>query len=583
MTNPVEKFSNITKDFMDEIFGEREGFVYAPTKNHQTDYWQTYFFHWPDQKRDLLTHITEQSRHVDVYLSPSIFKEPSPKKSAWRGSHYVWVEFDGNAPNTLPNGIPEPSVRIQSSTEGHEHWYWRLNTFETDSKVLEQLSKQLSYTLEADLSGWDATQVLRPPGTLHHESRRRVRLTKQNPGEFGYNHFTNLKEVPKEIVVDTNIKAMPDIREVISKYRWPGEVYEMFNRKEQPKGSRSSAMTRLAFHCVEMGMTNEEVYSVLYNADERWGKFKGREDRAKRLVGIIQHVRTKKSLDNVLQMNDDFVIFTLGDFLTQDAPKINWVFEDLLAVQGLGTIAGMPSVGKSTMSFQLAFKSVLGSKFLKWDNLKEMRPTILSLEMAEPECKPFMNTMLQGYTKEQAERLRETLRVIPYGSKFALNKKDNQQKFLDALDQHESDFIIIDSLKQLVTRMRDEEIDEVYEFLNKHVRKDRKCTVWIIHHLRKPGNDGPRKPQDIADLYGDQYIGANATAVLALWKRTVRQVEVMNFKTRMAPETDPFYAMRNNYLDFYVTDFLDTDEPAPVAKKESKGNGNPKPEGNFNM
>lgn len=562
---------NITEDFLNEILGDREGIAYAPTKDIATGHFQQYFFSWPDQKKDVLTHLLQQSRTVDVYISPSLFNKHSSLKADWKGSHYAWIEFDGNAPETTPKGIPEPTIRIQSSEAKHEHWYWKLKNFETNHQVLETLTKQLSYTLEADLSGWDAGQVLRPPGTRHHESGRRTRVIRQNQSEFGYNDFTNLKELPDDLEVDLT-KDIPEVRQVISKYRMPGEVYELFNRPEQPKGSRSSAMTRLAFHCVELGMTNEECFSLLLDADDRWGKFKTRppEQRRQRLVGIIQHVRSKKSTESILQLNDDLVVFTLGDFLTSEEVKIDWVFENLLAEQGLGTIGAMPGVGKSTMSFQMGIKATLAHNFLKWENRKQLKACILSFEMDVPECKPFLGTMLQGYSEAEVAYLRDNMTIVPYGSKFVFNNKENRQKILDVIDAKESNFIVIDSLKQIVSRMRDEELDEVYEFINKDIRKDRKCAVWIIHHLRKPGNEGPRKPQDIADLYGDQYIGANATAVLGLWKRTPRQLEVLNFKTRMAPETEPFLVMRTAHLDFQITEHLDVEGESsqnfPVAK-----------------
>lgn len=578
-------FSDKTKDFMDEIFGEFEGFVCAPTKT-RSGYFQQYFFKWPEQKTDLLTHITEQSRTVDVYLSPSLFNDHSTKKVDWKGSHYVWVEFDGNAPQTkeLPSGIPAPSIQIQSSETGHEHWYWRLHNFETDSKVLESLSKQLSYTLRADLSGWDCGQVLRPPGTLHHESRRRVRLVNANRGDFGYNDFTGLVTVPAEVEVNTNIKDMPNIKDVIAKYRWPGEVFEMFNRSSQPVGKRSSAYTRMAFHCIEMGMTNEETFAVLWDCDDRWGKFKSRNDRKTRLIGIINYVRTEKTRAQILEITDRPISYTVGDLIARPEAKLDWVFNGLLTERGYGLMAANPGIGKSTMSFQLAIKSILGLPFLIWENQKKMRPLIWSLDMQDNETTEFFRTMLMGYTGEQQEEICKTLRVVPWGSRLALNSKNNQQMFLEEIDAHESNFIIIDSFRQINSKMDMEEIGEVHEFLNKELRSsqgDRKCTIWVVHHLRKPPNEGSRKPQDINDLYGDQYIGATATGALALWSKGHNVVEVMNFKTRMAAQSEAFHAKRNQYLDFEVID--DPVPDAPVVRKDKKVVKETSPSGNINM
>lgn len=564
----VQALSDVTKDFLDEILGEREGIAYAPTKDPETSFWQEYYFSWPEQKESLLTHVISASRTQEVYLAPSLFKKHSAKKVDWLGTKWLWCEFDGNAPESLSNGIPEPTIRVQSSTSGHEHWYWRLKNFESDYHVLETLSKQISYTLEADLSGWDAGQVLRPPGTRHHESGRRVRLIRTNDQSFSYTDFKNLKETPQDLEIDI-AKSIPEVREVISRYRMKGDTYELFNKPIIERGYRSSAMTRLAFDCIELGMTNEEAFSLLLDADERWGKFKTRppEQRRQRLIGIIQHVRSKKATESILSLTDDLVVYTFGDFLGSEPIKIDWVFENLLAEQGLGTIGGQPGVGKSTAIFQMGIKATLGKDFLKWRNIKQLKTCIFSFEMDIPECKPFLDTMLSGYSQEEVNYLRENATICPYGAKFTFNNKDNRQKILDAVDSKESNFIILDSLKQITSKMKEEELDEVYEFINRDLRKERKCTVFVIHHIRKPSQDGPRKPQDIGDLYGDQYIGANATAVLALWKRTSRQLEMLNFKTRMAPETEGFYVMRTPTLDYEITDHLDVEEPPPVAQK----------------
>jgi len=271
------------ESFIKSLFDQQEGFVYTPTKDPATGRWQTYFFKYPDQVPDAVTHICHETDRKEVYLAPSLFKRPQATKAAWKGTSFVWVEFDGNAPDNLPNGIPEPTVRIQSSTKGHEHWYWRLNNFETDKNVIEGLSKSLAYTLESDRSGWDSTQVLRPPGTIHHDSGRRVRVKKADSSTHSVADFVNLVNPPEEVVVNTNITNLPDVGDVVSKYKWPTDARDLFKKQTQQVGSRSQAMMRMAYHCIEMGMEDTEAYVILMNCDDRWGKYKNRspENRSK--------------------------------------------------------------------------------------------------------------------------------------------------------------------------------------------------------------------------------------------------------------------------------------------------------------
>jgi len=548
-------YSTEIESFLEGLYGDGQGYVYTPTKDLESEYWQPYFFKWPEHKTAILTHMLSATESKDVYVSPSLFKAPSDKKAAWQGTNYVWIEFDGNAPDKTPKGIPAPTIRIQSSVPGHEHWYWKLNSYERDRKALEGLAKALTYTLDADKSGWDCSQVLRPPGTLHHESRMRVRILATTPDSYGYSSFKNLVVSPSESVeLKATIASLPDIKEVIAKYRWDTEATDLFNKPMQPIGSRSSAMTRLGFHCIEIGMTNDECYAVLYDADERWGKYKNRnpQDRAKRLIGIISHCRGKKELDAELNLSQREGFINLSDFRSTDI-KVKWLFKNFLTEKGLGIISAAPGVGKSTLSLRLGISVVLGKDFLIWKSAMATgkRVGFISLEMAGLECKKFIEDMWPSLNPEEQDLMDKNFFILPLGYSMPLSSKAEQQAILDEIDTHELDFIIIDSLKA-ATGLDERKLDHFFDWVNKYVRNDRGCTVWLIHHNRKPANEGPRKPRGLEDLYGDTFIGAHPTTIISLWRRSKGVLEVLPLKVRLAEETDPFTIRREKHLNFVV-------------------------------
>lgn len=549
----AEEYVTEVENFLDTMFEGQKGYVYTPTKS-DTGFWQQYFFKWPEKREQIITHILTSTKDKDVYVAPSLFKTQSDKKPAWKGSHYVWIEFDGNAPDHTPDGIPEPTIRIQSSTKGHEHWYWRLNSFESDYRVIEGLSKRLTYTLDADKSGWDSSQVLRPPGTIHQDSKKRVRVLSFGSTPVGITDFKNLVTAPEAVIVNTTIDSLPDVQDVVGKYKWPSDATDLFKKPTIPVGSRSSAMTRLGFHCIEMGMTNEEAYVILYNADERWKKFATRspEDRAKRLIGIITHCRSKKQLDEELRLSERETFVNVGDFRATDL-QVKWLFTNLLAERGLGIISSAPGIGKSTVSIRLGMSVVLAKDFLIWESAmdKGKRVGFASLEMAALECKKFLDDMWPSFTDEEKEIIEKNFFILPLGYSLNLASKEAQQMILDEVDKHEIDFLIIDSLKAS-TGLDEKRTDAFFDWVNKYLRNDRGCSVWIVHHNRKPPNEGPRKPKDLSDLYGDTFIGAHPTTVLFLWKRSKNILEVLCPKIRLAEETDPFTVKRDKYLNFTV-------------------------------
>jgi hypothetical protein len=556
------------ESFLDTLFKGQEGYVYTPTKDPVSGRWQTYFFSYPEQKTDAVTHILDASKTKEAYVAPSLFSKTQATKGSWKGTNYVWVEFDGNAPENLPSGIPDPTIRIQSSTKGHEHWYWRLSNFESDKNVIEGLSKRLAYTLESDRSGWDAVQVLRPPGTLHHDSKRRVRLVKSDSVQHSLVDFIGLVEPPSEVVINTNITNLPDIQDVRSKYKWPTDANDLFKKSTQPTGSRSEAMMRMAYHCIEMGMEDTEAYVVLMNCDDRWGKYKNRsaENRAKVFLDQIAKARQKIGIKAEKKLTEVRPFYTVRELLALDFSDVGWWYEGLYAAQTLGFIGGDPGVGKSTFMLQMSMDVTCGKeRFIEWDNAKAEQITntgFFSFEMDAFQVQYFLSNMIDGYTDAQKVAIMEKFRIDTYGSAENLNEKKARQIVLDFIDKHELQFITFDSLRA-VTKLKDENIEEFLDWIDKDLRRDRNCSVWVIHHNRKPGKGEQREEQSLADLYGSTSIGAAAATVIGLEKKAAGRVQLNHLKTRMAPEFDSIHIGRTEHLHFQKI--------AKSEKKEKKG------------
>lgn len=545
------QYSTEIESFLDTLFEGQEGYVYTPTKNPKSGYWQQYFFQWPEQRNQVVTHLLDQTTSKDCYVAPSLFKAPSDKKAAWKGTNYIWTEFDGNAPKDTPNGIPAPTIRIQSSEAGHEHWYWRLEDFETDHRVVEGLAKRLAYTLDADKSGWDCSQVLRPPGTVHRTSRKRVRLLKSGSAVHNVGDFHNLVDVTEgHIVFNTNIAELPDIREVIAKYKWPEDAIDLFNKVvEHPH--RSSALTRLAFHCIEMGMTNEETYTVLYNADERWKKFVHRTDRAQKLTGLIDHCRNQKARQTQIGLSEQEHFISLGDFKKQEI-KFKWLYEGLLEEEGFGVVTGPPGVGKSSFSMRMGFSICLGQDFLGWKN--HVGPTkvgFVSLEMTRTQIMRFVETMAPSFSEVEMPVIDHSFFIFDRGYSMALWDQKNQQKLLDDIDTLGIKVLMIDSLK--AAGGLDEKSDAFYDWINSEIRIKRKVTVWLIHHNRKPSQDrSSSRPQGTEDMYGSTFISAHLSVAIALHKRS-KKLEVICLKQRSDDEFNNFFVERDQHLSFTRT------------------------------
>lgn len=591
-------------EFFNNIWGNTEGFVYLPTLDRSTDKWHKVFYRWPEHEKHVVQHVmSNTAQGLDVYFSPALYKGEGPKnpgrpiKENVLGSNVLWVEFDGDAPANWdgdghleagPAGeaatearshVPEPSLRVQSSNDGHEHVYWKLDEFCTNVKWIEDKNRSITYSFRSDPSGWDAVQILRPPYTTNVKRDRPVTIISSNGASYPLAGFDFLTPPPQLVTEAIVIDDLPAVEPLIAKYTWDEVHFELFMLPKVEEGSRSSALMRLGYFCIETGMTDTEAYAILFNADERWGKYKGRQDQKRRLVDIIDRARQKHpnpvgdlSFQGLLGTEDRVeqgkgLIFGFKDFIESDI-SVEWVIKDLLEVGGFGMIASMPGVGKTQMSIQLGIACALGINFLHWEVMKPQKVVFLSLEMSHVSLKMFLETISKGYSPEQIALLQENFIVIPIGQSIGLDTKQGMAFVESLLDEIRPDGVITDSIGKASLEDLNDKTARTLNEKFAHLRSRYNVWMWFIHHNRK-ASDNNKKPTELSDVYGSVYITADMTSVLILWPVGDR-IEVIPVKTRLAPDKAPFTVSRDENLFFSA---FDTEEINIEDSRSSDGNG----------
>lgn len=506
--------------FCETLFGSDTGYVYSPVKDPKIeDNWIPYFFKWPVQAERLYKHVRNSSRSQEVYLAPALFGSRKVSAESFISTRSIWTEFDGETPKNL-KGLPEPTIRIQSSDPGHEHWYWILEESLNDASLLELILKKVAYSLDADKSVRDVTQVLRPPTTIHHDSGKVVsRLT-----EFGAtvlpDDFAHIKE-PAVAKVEITKDSLPDPEWVIALHAWNPDTFDLFQKPEIPAGLRSTCLTRLAFDCSEMGMADSEIAAILLHADNRWKKYSNRKDQLERLIGIIRHVRTKKASEPKSDKTHDEVT-TLGfaDFLRTNI-RIEWILEGFIPVAGQAILFGEAGCGKTSLSLRTAMAVALGKNYLTWKTLSKRRNLFVSAEMPHEELSEFFSDM--RLDASLSSYLQESLFVFPLGHGFPLNHKKNQALLLEQIDKYKIEVVWIDSLSVVAggSTSDDKTIVQLNEWVNRQIRVKRRCAVVYIHHPRKPDKltGGFAQARLLGDLYGSPFIGANALTVVGMERK----------------------------------------------------------------
>lgn len=531
--------------FFEFIYGTESGYAYSATKDPQTDQFDQHFFEWPSKRNELAEHVHKYYRTHEVYYAPALLKEPTGAKAAFKGSHFVWCEFDGNAPQSI-EGLPEPNIKIQSSKEGNEHWYWKLSEFTTDITVIEALSQKIAYYAEADIGCWNANRILRPPGTYHHESGMSVRVLRRNyTPTFTVDSFKDIPELDvSSPLKEEDIGAVPPVLDVIAKYQWNHKDITFFREKEIPKGHRSHALTKLGHICMEMGMRNSETLSILLHADTRWGKYSRRSNQKKCLVDIINYCRSHHPVDAVIE-SDKLKVYTLEEFINTEF-TFEWMIPNLLHKGGLMCISGPPGVGKSQMAVRLAERMVRGEEMLGWKPQDYYRVLIISMEMSFPELRLFVDTM----DIPNGELVNENLLFLPVGSSINLNSSTGKGEIVDVMEAYRPDMVVVDSLGTSVgdEGNTDRTIKEIVEFSKQTLKGHYGSSVIFIHHPRK-AQVGNKKPTGLDDLSGNHYFIAGMDSILGMYPEG-NTIEVSCLKMRMSEGFNKFHIYRTKNLDF---------------------------------
>lgn len=563
--NPTEDLGH----FFDYIWGEQQGYVYLPTKSKDGT-WERVMFEWPKARSGIIRHVIVKTAETkDVYFAPAIFSAARPIKENFKSSSVLWVEFDGNAPTdwspeTQEVVTPAPSLRIQSSTDGHEHIYWKLNESTTDVKFIEDTNRALAYQLKADTSGWDINQVLRPPETTNYKHNLPVTISEESTRiwkPIDFSHFKPVKQLVSEALDVTDI---PKAAEVLLKYSWDESHAELFQRETIEEGQRSSALMRLGFFGAESGMADAEIYSILLDADDRWGKFKHRSDRKLRLLDIINKARQKhpvgitspegllRSLSGEGIVEAPQYVYGFESLLNSEF-TIEWAIDGLMPIGGQGLISSAPGLGKTQFSIQLGLHCALGKNYLGWKINKRLKIVLFSLEMNHVEMKYFAETMGGGYSPSEIEMLERNFHFVTLGEPLPVDSLDGR-KFLESiLDEYKPDGVIFDSMGKLTNEELKERKVKQLDAYFASIRAKYGCFLWFIHHNRKANGDN-KKPKELSDIYGSQYVTANATSVLGLWKDNPEDnaIEVIYLKIRFAPLPKPFKIIRDSTLNFNI-------------------------------
>lgn len=556
----IEQTSTQVEDFFEFLYGGLEGYVYSPVKDLSIDpseegYWIQNFFKWPEQRNELIRYTYETSSKLDVYVAPALFEKPDSHKENIKYTKVLWCELDEKLPTGDELGnqhVPVPHLKIQTSSEQHQHWYWRLDDTLDSVHTIEVYTRSLTYCIPgADSSGWDANQVLRIPGTYNFKRQTPVNIIQSDSSLHSRIQFDSLPEPPNDIP-EIDFRQIPDVTEVVLKHAWKEAAYKLYLTPMPPEEQRSTYLVRLAYYCAEMRMNDREIYSILFNADERWGKFRGRRDRVQRLREIIAKARSKFPEYEETIQHPSIQIVGLNTLL-KSKREIKWLIPGLLESNGSLLLTGPNGVGKTQFSLNIAIALALGQSILNFSIAEPSKILFVSLEMGWEQLKSFLASITSRLPAELLTILEEQLLLLPLGEGIQLNTNEKHQQALEkAIEEYRPNGIFMDSLGAAISGdLGNHATVQPYIDFNDRLRNRYGIFSWVIHHHRKQSGKEIRKPTTVDDVYGDTYITGRASTVYCLWPtKEPNLVEMIPLKLRFAERPHNWFVKRTPDLTF---------------------------------
>ena len=151
--------------------------------------------------------------------------------------------------------------------------------------------------------------------------------------------------------------------------------------------------------------------------------------------------------------------------------------------------------------------------------------------------------LLKPLGQEERDKVRERFR--PYKGSLPFDIAKEPEKLLPWLLAQDAGVFIIDSLKDVLAKLSDEEGAAMV------MRAIQSCIaagiqVLILHHIRKP-NALNKKPKTLADLHGSDNITRGCGSVITLWAPAAGATEVeLNHVKPPAEPVGPFVIHRDH-------------------------------------
>lgn len=490
-------------------------FFCISTKTPDKDDWKDTFFA-PDEFGKIKQFIKE-NRHKNIYFCPHGFNRRVRQKTEAVLPKLLWADLDHSDPqgNKLFKGL-KPTILIESSP-GRFVGLWVI-----DKTMSEDFNRALSYLLEADRGGWDVTQVLRYPGTrnLKYPTAPMVRVIWS---DGPHHRMKKLKKiVPALEVEDTPEGALLDFDEVWNEYerampRWLRKNLQQKNLIG--KQDRSTTLWKMECEMLEVGMTQDEAFTLLWNSvfnkfkERRNGEQLLRNDLAKAAGQAFKakpkgKLKLKRKSDEERRQleEDDSKGFFEGKPLSEvKMEDIDWLWYPILARKEVTIVEGDPGFGKSYFMQMVAAHVATGEKLPNYYHGKpRAHGPVAYFDLENTDSTVTLPRLVDsGFKRKSLNQLHVR------NAAWTIDDEDVIEELYEWLETVKPSLIVFDTLNGFIGRADTHKASEAAQAMSffKQLAADFNCSVVVIRHLVKGSTNVSQAGQGSAAMLGTARVG----------------------------------------------------------------------------
>ena len=612
---------------------DRRGHVFLPyidgwctdKEERKKNFHEGRAFAWPRDRESIRQHLAAHAED-DVYFAPNLFDGKRRIEQNVAPEKVLYADLDAVDPDGL--GALRPTIAWESSP-GHYQGVWVLDRERTGATWPGKENHRLTTAIEADQSGWDATQLLRVPGRPNYKPEYKAKnngkpvmagglLWHAGP-RYTWSDFDDLPEVGAIVsgedveAIDESLIDSVDRHEVWARVRLKvsHKCREYLAFKGEPTGDRDQVLWQIERDLADAGCSLIEIVAIV--RPSVWNKYRGRNDEMKRLkieAAKAIAARADEALEEAETPKPN--IHWLADVVNQPIPRPKWLVRDVWTRAGCGFIAGAPKSYKSWMALDLAVAVATGSNFLNQSQfrVKQAEPVLYLQE--EDDLALVMDRLANILESKAPDRLwsgqmhvvgDDACPPLPLSVRHSVHSGDivwvpptqgvplalhvqtgfiasdpGWQAWLDdIIEEGKFSLVVIDTLGTTVGEV---DTDKTGPLMNqvlkplKQLAHKHDTAICIVHHNKKSATDGngPRAGNDMLGAVGLHawvdcaiYARSKNTKGEVAIEREAKLAQDASFKVRIPTMFWHHSGDRHLWDPELVTEGLET-EQAPVQE-----------------